>query len=476
MQNSGYTYLLVVILFAFSSMAMAQPQVEFLPEYKASFQTMISSGNDLPFWMTANQNGIYSKQGSSYQLAQFGFNRNIDQDTVMKWSYTYGANLVYGYAGSSAVQVNEYWIGVRFRSLLLKAGAMAEPILYNGLSSTNGNMYNSGNARPIPGLILSSNGYIPSFIAKKWLSVRFLYNEGFLNDSRVVTHAHLHHKNLYLKGTVTSSVSIEVGLEHYVFWGGNSPIYGKLPGEKDYFRYILGLAGGSDSDVKDQVNAAGNQLGSYNLQIQKDWTNISASFYWNHPFEDRSGMELANLPDGLWGIHVMSKKRNALVTDVLYEFMNTRNQSGSFHLIPAPTPENPDRLSGRGMDNYFNHWAYRSGFTHFQRMIGTPLFVPEINAEGVSTGFLSTRMWMHHLGVSGTIGSGFYWKSLLTWSRNFGNYGNVYPDPIDQFSFLEELRYEGKELPFKVKTGIAGDLGQRFEQRLGGYLGVEICF
>ena len=455
---------------------MAQSKTEFLPDYSASLQTMISSGNDLPFWMTANQNGIYSKHNASYQMAQFGLRRNIAQDSLKTWGYTYGTNLVLGYAGSSGFQANEYWFGMRFRFLLLKAGAMAEPVLYNELSSTNGNMYNSGNARPIPGLTLSSNEYIPFFIAKKWLSVRFLYNEGFLNDSRVVTHTHLHHKNLYLKSAVSSSVNITIGLEHYVFWGGNSPTYGKLPGEKDYFRYILGLAGGNDSDVKDQVNAAGNQLGSYNLQIQKDWKNISASFYWNHPFEDRSGMELANLPDGLWGMHVASKKRNALVTDILYEYMNTRNQSGSFHLMPAPTPENPDRLSGRGRDNYFNHWAYRSGFTHFQRMIGTPLFVPEINAEGISAGFASTRMWMHHLGVSGTIGSGFYWKSLLTWSSDFGNYGSEYPDPLNEFSFLAECRYDGEKLPFKVKAGIAGDYGSRFENRTGSYLGVEINF
>ncbi len=476
MQKNKLIYILTIFLYAFSSMATAQGKAEFLPDYKASLQTMISSGNDIPFWMTANQNGIYSKHNSAYQLSQFSFRRNIDRDSLKNWGYTYGTNMVYGYAGNSDFQANEYWLGARFRSIILKAGAMTEPVLYNGLSSTNGNMYNSGNARPVPGLSLSSNGYIPFFIAKKWFSIKFKYEEGLLKDKRYVLNAHLHHKNLYLKGILSPSLSLAIGIEHYVFWGGNSPTYGKFPGQKDYLRYVFGLAGGSGSDVKDQANAAGNQLGSYNLKLRKDLKNMNATLYWNHPFEDRSGMELDNLRDGLWGIHLATKRKEAFITDVLYEYMYTLNQSGSYHLIPAPTPDNPDRLTGRGRDNYFNNWAYPSGFIHYNRMIGTPLFVAEIGADGTSTGFRSTRMWMHHLGISGQFGSGFFWKTLTTWSRNFGTYDSVYPDPLDEFSFLAECRYEGEKLPFKVKAGIAGDYGSRFEKRSGSYLGVEINF
>lgn len=476
MKKNKLTYILAIILYAFGFIATAQVKAEFLPDYKASLQTMISSGSDMPFWMTANQNGIYSKHNSAYQLSQLSFRRNIDRDSLKNWGYTYGTSMVYAYAGSSDFQANEYWFGVRFRSIILKAGATSEPVLYNGLSSTNGNMYNSGNARPVPGLSLSSNGYIPFFIAKKWFSIKFNYEEGLLKDKRYVSDAHLHHKNLYLKGILSPSLSLEIGIEHYVFWGGNSPTYGQLPGKNEYLRYIFGLAGGSSATLNDQMNAAGNQLGSYNLKLKKEWQNTSATFYWNHPFEDRSGMELDNLRDGLWGIHLVSKNKNAFITDILYEYMYTLNQSGSYHMRPAPTPDNPDRLTGRGRDNYFNHSIYPSGFTHYQQMIGSPLFVPVTGADGISSGFASNRMWMHHLGFSGRFGSGFFWKTITTWSRNFGTYGAVYPDPLDEFSFLAECRYEGEKLPFKVKAGIAGDYGSRFEKRSGSYLGVEINF
>ena len=72
---------------------------------------------------------------------------------------------------------------------------------------------------------------------------------------------------------------------------------------------------------------------------------------------------------------------------------------------------------------------------------------------------------------------------MLTYSRNFGTYNNafptwggVYPVPLDEFSFLGELNYNGKRLPFAVNVGIAGDYGKRFNNRLGGYAGISYQF
>jgi len=455
---------------------MAQEKTGFTPDFHLSQTTAVSSGEDLPFWMTSNQNGIYTLHNSSYMLFQAGLNRSLDRDSLKKWGYTYGTNLVYGLAGSSNFHPNEYWLGFRFHQLILKAGAQSDPIIYGGLSSTNGNMHRSRNARPVPGLSLSTNGYIPFLFAKKWFSWRFLYEEGILKDKQYITDAHLHHKNLHLRAALSPSLSLSLGLEHYVFWGGYSPKYGQLPEWNQYFRYISGKEGGEGAALNDQMNAAGNQLGSYKLELKKEWTTTITTFYWDHPFNDRSGMELDNLRDGLWGIHLARKNRSAFITDVVYEYMNTRNQSGSISPHAAPTPDDPNRITGRGGDNYFNHGVYSSGYTHYQRMMGTPLFVPVIGADGISKGFNDTSFWMHHLGISGALGNGFYWKSISTWSSDFGGYGIVNPIPRDEFSFLVEGSYNGSKLPFIVKVGIAGDNGDRFENRLGGYLGVEFKF
>ena len=467
---------LLFLLLLLNVSLMAQEKTGFTPDFRLSQTSALSSGKDLPFWMTSNQNGVYALHNSSYFLLQAGINRSLDRDTLKKWGYTFGANMVYGIAGTSDFQPNEYWLGFRFHQLILKAGAQSDPVIYGGLSSTNGNMYRSRNARPVPGVSLSTNGYIPFLFAKKWFSWRFLYEEGILKDKQFVTNAHLHHKNLHLRASLSPSLSLSVGLEHYVFWGGVSPKYGQLPEWSQYMRYVTGFAAGAGASLNDQMNSAGNQLGSYNMEIKKNWTTINTTFYFNHPFEDRSGMELANLRDGLWGIHVATKNRSTFITDVVYEYMNTRNQSGSVYMVPAPTPQDPNRKTGRGGDNYFNQDTYPSGYVHYQRMMGSPLFVPIIGPDGVSKGFESTKMWMHHLGVSGALGNGFFWKSLATLSRNFGIPANSYLVPLNEFSFLAEGSYNGSKLPFNVKAGLAGDYGTRFEHRLGGYLGIEINF
>ena len=113
---------------------------------------------------------------------------------------------------------------------------------------------------------------------------------------------------------------------------------------------------------------------------------------------------------------------------------------------PVPTPEDPDKETGRGRDNYFNHSICTLGYTHYQHMMGTPLFVPVIGADGISKGFRDTRVWMHHLGISGILGNGIYWKTLTTWSRDFGSYYNVLPEPLDEISFLAEGSYNGAKL------------------------------
>lgn len=469
-------YFIFIILTLLSTKLVAQKKSGIVPDFHFSQSTLVSSGEDIPFWMTSNQNGIYTLHDSSYVLFQAGLSRNLDRDTLKKWGYTYGANMVCGIAGTSDFHPDEYWLGFRFHQLILKAGAQSDPVIYGGLSSTNGDMYRSRNARPVPGLSLSTNGYIPFLFAKKWFSFRFLYEEGILRDKQFVTDAHLHHKNLHFRALLSPSLSLSLGIEHYVFWGGFSPKYGHLPGWSQYWRYIGGFAGGAGATLNDQMNASGNQLGNYKLEFKKEWTNSSATFYWNHPFEDRSGMELDNLRDGLWGVNFSTKKRSSLITDIVYEYMNTRNQSGSIFMIPAPTPENPNKKTGRGGDNYFNHGIYSSGYVHYNRMMGSPLFVPTIGPDGISKGFGSTKMWMHHLGVSGALGNGFFWKSLATFSRNFGTFGKPYPNPLNEFSFLAECRYNGAKLPFIVKAGVAGDNGERFEHRFGGYLGIEFNF
>ncbi len=462
MKSIRYRTIIGLLLITLIDPLFAQEKMGFSPHVTFGETTLLSSGKDLPFWMSSNQNGTITLHNPSYQLFQAGIKRELERDSLKKWGYTYGGHLAYGLAGKSDFQPNQYWIGVRYRSLILKAGAEAEPIIYGGLSSTNGNMDNSGNSRPVPGLRLSTKGYIPFLIAKKWLTYRFLYEEGVISpDKQAVTNAHLHHKNFYLRSRISPSLTLDLGIEHYVWWGGNSAVFGPQPGWDEYFRYILARAGSKNATLNDQGNEAGNGLGIYNLVLTKDWTTCLVTFYWNHPFEVPSDTGLTNFPDGLFGIHVGKKDKSSFITDFVYEFMRTNGRIAA------------DPNGNSGSSDYFIHWVYRSGFTYFQRMMGSPLFVPKIGADGISTGFESNMMWMHHLGLGGSLGNGFTWKSLLTVSRNFGSRYILYSTPLDECSLLFETIYTTSKLPFALKAGVAGDFGSRFENRTGLFLGIN---
>jgi len=478
----------LIVLMLFVVLELSAQEKNGKTDYNLSFDTYRSSGKDLPFWMTSNRNGVFSLQRDNYLLIQLGFSEVQAPDSVRKWGYTWGANFVYGYGGRSDFQVNQYWMGLRHKGFIIKVGAQADPILYAGLSSTNGNLDRSNNARPLPGISFITDNYIPFFIWKKWFSIKAEFEEKLYSDHAFVKDAHLHHKSLYGKAALPKNWSVTGGFEHFVDWGGTSPTEGRMPGGSQYFNYILGLKAGPGAYKDDRLNRSGNQLGIYSIEVKKELKAYVFSFYWNHLFEDRSGMEMVNWSDGLLGIHIHKKTESAAITDLVYEYMNTMNQSGSVHRVSAPTPEDPGRVTGRGKDNYFDHYIYRS-FTYYNRMMGTPLFVPRIGTNGIADGFESTRMWMHHIGMRGALGAGVYWKTMLTFSRNFGTYndafpwskvfgpsGSSYPVPLDQFSFLCEFNYRGNKLPFQLNAGIAGDYGDRFESRIGGFAGISYRF
>jgi hypothetical protein len=469
--------LLVFILFLSIGVEAQEPDSS-KTVFSVSFNSYASTGKDLPFWLRSNQNGAFTSENGYYQLLRAGFAHGEVSDSTKNWDFSYGTTMIAGIGTKAGLQMNQYWFGARYKWLKVKLGARNDSVRFAGLSHTNGNMIWSGNARPLPGLSFSTNGYIPLFSQNKWFTFKALYEENFLIDDRDMINAMLHHKYLYGKATL-KDWSFTIGLDHWVYWGGTSRYHGKNTGIESYPRYVLGLSGGKNSSSGDKKNVAGNTIGMYVLEVEKNLGGNVLTFYWNHPFEDRSGLEMANMPDGLWGVHYRNKNRKAFVSDIVYEFLATMNQSGPNHLIPSDVA---GVMTGRGRDNYFalapnySDNFYSSGHVFYNKMMGTPLFMPVIGADGLSKGFDNTRIEMHHLGMGGNIVDGLTWKSLLTWSRSNGTYEKDYPVPLNQFSCLAECRYRLSQLPLSLNLGVAGDIGDRFEKQVGGYMGISWSF
>ena len=109
---------------------------------------------------------------------------------------------------------------------------------------------------------------------------------------------------------------------------------------------------------------------------------MNLKVYYQHIFEDTSGIRFENKTDGLWGIEL---KNYIKKTTILLEYINTKNQ----YLDPPYVQE-----------NYFNHGLYSYGWSYKNYTLGNPL-INHLNAS--ATDFI-------YLGIDGLVKDKFHIK------------------------------------------------------------------
>ncbi len=450
-------FIFLLLIIAFHSYLSANDRL------KISYESLFSSGENLPFWFVHNQNGKYPLNTSSAQLLSVQGKYGFENVFYSPLSIELGTNLVSSYGNEFGAHFNELYTKFTLWNWKLEAGLFKEPEYFHHLSSTNGHIDRSNNNRPYPRIRLATDEYIPFLFWKDWFRFKAEYDEGILNDERVVKDTRLHHKSLFLKAIISGSVHVSVGMNHYVKWGGISPQYGELPSSfNDYITYILGKQGTDNFPRTDQLNVAGDHLGSYHIQVDFPLNNFGeVSIYLSHPFEDKSGMELDNWIDNLYGIYFDTKK-NGIVSKVLYEYMYTIHQSGHIHQYGVM----------RGRDNYFNHGYYRTGFTYRGYSMASPLFSPVVPHE-TRQAIQNNRIAMHHVAVMGQLTENLQWNGKFTQSRNLGTYNNPYEEDKMQITTLLSVDYSPEKLPFTISISTAADYGQLYEKRTGVMLSLS---
>jgi hypothetical protein len=153
------------------------------------------------------------------------------------------------------------------------------------------------------------------------------------------------------------------------------------------------------------------------------------------------------------------------VKNATYEFLHTTDQSGRFHKIG-------DSIVG-GNDNYFNNYLYPSGWSHRSFTLGTPLITSPVMNENGSIRMRNNRVRAHHLGLSGWLDKKLYYKTLITFSMNYGTNARPFEPVRKDWSYLLELRYlQSKQNNWMIKGSIAGDLGEMYGPNFGVYLSV----
>lgn len=454
-------------------------------DWYSSVRLAGTSGQYMPFWARTGEDGLLSVNSSA--LASIG--ADITYEFNNGFSFQAGTNIAGALAQQSPVQmskaygmIDRLYLSGNWKMLHLDLGMRPREHELSELSVSGGNVMYSRNARNMPGINAWSDWIY--FERGHWFGIKGNISHYQTIDDRYVKGTYIHNKSIAGKFALGRKVDLTIGFEHWAQWGGQSPKYGSQPVSLyDYWRIFMAGKGGEDATVSDRVNVLGNHLGKECVRV--DWRHsfFTMTFQYDKPFEDGSGMKFKNAPDGIWSLQFAFNDRDAFVTDVIVEYINTTWQSGPHHDRPATEEEmkkqDPDsfyygKVVLGGGDDYFSNGEYRSGWTYYNRIIGLPLILPPVpGADGVTMGVTSTRLRGGHVGLKGIIADKVPYAFKATYTRNFGKYNQSETSFFASHPWQLSLALEasaGKriwKLPLRLTLGVYADIGKVYQNSAG---------
>lgn len=419
-----------------------------------STEAYITEGSRQPFYFWTNHLGQVNTLDQYNLFTRFSTESKY---TFKNPNRTLFAGIHGNFRKAGVVKFNlpEIYGGYQNRILSFTAGLFADSVRLDGLSSSNGNFLVGQNALPHPRIRIGTNQFIK--LGKGNFAVAGFFEEGVLNDHRVVKNPMLHHKNLFFRHGSPARLEFTWGIEHFSFWSGLHPNKGQFPQKPiDYLRAVFSLPGEKE-DAIGRKNVVGNQLGQYIFSFRKAFAHTDATLQLSHMFEDFSGMAFVNYPDNMVTL-LLRFRESRFLQRFLAEYTYTLHQSGDD--IDDETGEYK-HLNGR--DGYLGHSEYGSGFTYDGNWMGSPLFGPIRMVNGIPRGPENNRFYAVHLGGQGSLHRHLEWTSKVTWSRHFGRYGTPYKPTRDQVYSVFQLRYNMKKAPFSIDAAFAFDDGWLWE-------------
>lgn len=442
-------------------------------DYRVEVFGSAGTGDYTPFWMTSNTYGaVPFNLNNGYIKPALFYGKSLNED----WKIQAGVDLVAAAHHTSSVFVQQLYADVQYQNVLLSIGPKER---YNSILNKRlsvGDLNYSTNARPIPEINLSFPEYTTVPFTKQILTFKadFAVGKSFDNDYILETKNDQasyckdilwHHKSLFLKLEEPGHqfpLSLEFGLSHAVQWGGWSSYQGgfNLPSSlKDLARVIVGKGGGSDAADGDQANVLGNHQGTMHLRFNYRATDFVASAYKQHYFDDNSGMEYANWRDGIWGLE-FELLNNTVVRNIVLEYVQTTHQSGPMHFLEYDSSRD---VRGGGDDDYYNNFAYATGWSYFGRAIGNALLSSPFYNEDGTLYFKNNRIKALHLGVSGDITTQFSYRTLFTATQAWGRHSVSFLKRKDNFSALLEVSYlPAKHKDWQFSSQAALDIGDLY--------------
>ena len=322
------------------------------PEEHKKISINIYDYNDPEWWSDYNNNGLNFYQ-SNITLSY----KNIFDNYVL---------LINTHASNEKIIFAESYISFSMQKLYkIKFGRYYRDFsTYLNDELSSGSMLIGKNALPIPKI-----GLLGEYQIKKNDKFKFTYGlaHSILDENDVYNESpFIHEKFLYLIKNDNNN-EYGFGFVHEAIWGGSTYLNGNFPSSfNDYWKVFIS-ADGKKLEGQPHANALGNHLGIWDFYYSKKNKSNIFKLYYQHFFEDTSGLRFQNRLDGLWGFEYnnLSSKLNYVL-----EYIDTSNQ---------------DRDPPYVNENYYNHSEYKLGWSYKGYVIGNP-FINNIPSKIIHSG------------------------------------------------------------------------------------------
>ena len=465
-----------ILLFVLSTICtipcISQSETYNSTDYKIEAFGSAATDKYTPFHTVSNRYGIIPLEAGNAYL-QAGVFHNQAAGNGFQWSA--GIDVVTSAPRYRNAYIQQLYAAIRYKFLELSIGSRENYTSLWDRHLSSGDFVMSANARPIPEVNISIPQFTPVPFTNGILQFKgnFAvgrsfdsdYLEHFTNENQVYIRDILwHHKSLHVRIIDPKShfpFTATLGVRHHAQWSGASsnPEKEKYPHSiKDFMNVMIGKSGGVGVNEFDILNVLGNHYGSYEIKLGYLSHSFDVFAYKQHYFEDASGMELYNIKDGLHGIQA-NIHNFAPLNKIVFEFVNSRDQSGPVHYIIYDHDKYPAGFGGGG-DDYYNNIEYFNGVSYFNRSLGSPLLTsPEYNKKG-EIGFKNNRIRAFHLGFQGYISKQLSYRILATSMEGWGTPERPLLQKDNNFSCAAKISYRHPRLDDWLFSGeIAADFG-----------------
>ncbi len=425
---------------------------------------------------------------------------------------------------TSAFIVQQAFAEIGWKHGLLTIGSKEQPMELRSQRLSSGSQALGINARPVPAVRLSVPEYWTVPILNNWLHLKGHMSFGRFTDSnwqkdftaearqqaideginkhldrgRYNENLLLHTKAGYLKienKNIISNFSLELGLEMATQFGGKVHTV-NYRGKLETAEAGTGISsfwhafkpGGQDAKDGQYGNIEGNHLGSWVARLNYENERWGAAMYFDHFFEDQSGMFLLDydgygtgenwnvrqdmvlykfpLKDMILGLE-FKLKNGTWIRGAVLEYIYTKYQSG---------PYNHDRTQNisdhmAGTDDYYNHSFYNS-WQHWGQVMGNPLYRSPIYNDNSIIRVENNRFKAFHFGIEGSPVKNLNYRLLASWQEGFGTYRFPYNKPKHNFSTMLEGTYTLKN-NWSVTAAYGFDTGEILGDNHGFQLSVR---